>query len=234
MIAVVTFIFTGPVPALQDIWMVGDSFVKKNSWDSLVGLNMKAKIDKMPKPYIFEYFNIIPCYPSQGTSFTKSAMARMLNEVVTKLNANPKWPKYIVLVLDKDLVEDFHTRHDEVDIVFQKALMLLGKNIDTAVDLCIEDLRGRRMGALGHSEDPKVIWVKMMARLFIKGENAFIFRQTHKFNEALRSCVLCFSQGHVWDIRIHENVDQLFDFTGNFTPYGKIVFWRNQQNLQEL
>ena len=29
MIAVVTFIFTGPVPALQDIWMVGDSFVKK-------------------------------------------------------------------------------------------------------------------------------------------------------------------------------------------------------------
>ena len=82
---------------------MGDAFLR-DIWPAVLGTNTKATANKTSKPYIFENYNIVPCF-SGGTSFTRSILARLHNQIITTLNEQETLPKFIVVLPDKDIIE---------------------------------------------------------------------------------------------------------------------------------
>ena len=97
------YIFLDDILAASDVWLVGDAFLR-DIYPTLQALRAKAVLDKKVKPYIYEYYNVIPRFPAKNSNI-RSTTARIFNEVVSGLNERSRLPRYIIMVLDKEILE---------------------------------------------------------------------------------------------------------------------------------
>ena len=89
------------VQAIFDIWILGDEFVKE-VFSEFESIKLKAKKDRnIPPLYIQEYYNVIPYYATSGVP---NAAARLVNSLVEALNERDRLPKFIIVMIDRDLI----------------------------------------------------------------------------------------------------------------------------------
>ena len=172
-----------------------------------------------------EMFNISAKYPGVS-SISIPAHARVYDQLVTGLNDNFKLPRYIIIPLDKDILDCISHNNFGVNILLEEVLDWLARNIDRAIDLRKEDMRGKRIGSIVSSGEPRIIWVVMVTSPFIKkADKGYIFTQTRKFNDLLLDIMLKYKHAHYMKIVFPTDKD-LFDRQGNLSSIGKITFWR--------
>ena len=190
----------------------------------LIATKNQAVVDKVSKPYIFEYYNVTPFYKSSA-SFTRSTLARLHNKVLEGLN-DPETllPKYILMLPDKDLIEQASHAGFGCKGIFKRILFWLASNINRAMEIRIDELRQKRAGSLHHI--PKFVWVKMLVRPFIsQTHKGFVFAQCHTFNMILSSTVNKFNNMVIIQFDLLDDGD-LFDLQGNLAVAGKSQFCR--------
>ena len=90
--------FTGPPPAYQTIWLIGNDFVTDS-----VGEHFQSSWED-GKPYMRDKYNV-QVHNSSQFSLTTSLTVRLHNNLVKALNENVIFPKAIVFVLDGDLIK---------------------------------------------------------------------------------------------------------------------------------
>ena len=204
--------------------MVGDSFLRE-LYPTLQALRAKAVLDKVPKPYLYQYYNVIPKFPGINSN-TRSTIARVFNEIVTALNERTRLPRYIFIILDKELLEAADHNNFGVHRIITELIEWMARNIDKTVDLRREDIRLKRPGAIFSSGEPRIIWTKMTTRPMIEDPvKGFMFAQCRKLNEALVDSVMKFKHSHVMEIKIPLDDSRMFDKWGNLSGIGMDKYW---------
>ena len=99
-----TSIITANIKTLNDVWIVGDDFLKDIT-HSLQDLKIKASAANKALPYIYERYNISLIYKSPLTS---DAYSRILTAFTNAMNKKFKLPKYVIVVPDKDLLQEMN------------------------------------------------------------------------------------------------------------------------------
>ena len=147
------------------MWVVGDDFIR-NTFGVIQDVYEKSLTNlEVPRPYIFQYYNVYP--------FTKlaaagkegdSVMACVLNVLQEAVNTRPRLPRFLIVALDNDLINEFEQFSEEElnpRKDFYRALEYLAQQVNLTI-------KRRRMliekaipGAV-YSEHPTVIFIKSL------------------------------------------------------------------------
>ena len=212
------------IPALFDTWLLGEAFLR-DVFPIFQQLKKQTVRAESAKPYLYEYYNITPLY-SAAVSTTRSIMARVHNELVTELNKKDKLPRYLLIILDKDLIEAIDYDEFGVGQLFYDQLNWFAKNVEKSLDLRKDDIKHKNPGALWSDAEPRVIWLHMLVRPFIEGVyKPFVFAQCKKFNDTIDEIASNYKHSHVMSIKISDE-KSYFDRAGNLTLNGKVELWR--------
>ena len=123
-------------------------------------------------------------------SNTRSFLARVLNNLVADMNDkqyNYHLPRYVLIVLDKDLVQNIGTYDFGVSRIIEDMVKWLLININLVIEVRKEDVIKKRARALSSSLEPHLIWVQMVKRPVIQGNPTYAL--VRKFNTILEETI---------------------------------------------
>ena len=118
-------LFISDVPAIFDIWFIGDTFLKDIYNDFQYTMNKVQHDRKMIPPFIFEYFNIEEFSHPLDLS-TKRVVGRILNALIEGLNTRDRLPRFIIVVIDKDIISN-------VDVFMEDAVKCIRETTEWLV-----------------------------------------------------------------------------------------------------
>ena len=122
----------------------------------------KSKPAKVALPYMFEYYNI-HAYQTIGV---KSTLARILNALGDAVQERPRLPRFLLVIMDKDVMADFDLFDDEdfnPKKDFTKALMYFAKELNLILKRKRLAIQASKPGAV-YGDHPQVIYVKVLRR----------------------------------------------------------------------
>ena len=190
---------------------------------------MEAYIDKVKPPYLYDYYNIQYGF-HPPLSQVRNAQARYYNALIELMNGKEmKLPKYIIMIVEKDLIEDVMKMISDYGFkkLFRVALDWVMSEIGKALATRKEDLRSKCGGALSTSAEPRIIWVSTIRHPYnIMEEVKPIYKLVRKANEVLEDLVRKYDKySHMMYI---DSLDEhkFFDVMGKLTVSGKSAYWR--------
>ena len=92
------------VQAIYDVWFVRDQFLG-DIYQEMQNLRQKARMTKTQPPYLYDYYNVLGYY-SPRSSGNRRAIGRIPNSLIVGLNTREHLPHLVVIVIDKDIIED--------------------------------------------------------------------------------------------------------------------------------
>ena len=192
---------------------------------SLQALRAKSVLDKKPKPYVYEYYNIVPLYSAKNSN-TRSTLARIFNAVVGGLNDRVRIPRYIMFIIDSEILEAVDHNNFGIQQILSETLDWLARNVDKVIDLRREDVRMKRPGAISSSGEPRLIWTKMVVRPIIQDPTkGHLYAQSRKFNDILEETVQKYKHSHIMELKVPAEEGRLFDKWGNLSGLGRDRYW---------
>ena len=230
-----------PLEAIFDVWLVGDKTLDR-TWQAYLDMETKARkktgyqeaAEGIVLPYAFEFYNVFK-YIQLGSSGIRSMLARIINTLVEGLNQRPWLPRFVIVILDKDLIDEagVFTLEDEVLETFTEMVNWLARQINIKIKRKHLNISHKNPGAV-FGEDPRVIFVKMLRRAEFYPASCRLGKICSvrtKFNECLNSAAAEFDQ-YIMNITACTE-KRHFDVLGNLSESGKQVFWRDLDHLLE-
>ena len=183
------------IPAQKEIWFIGDSTLRE-FFRSFIAIRNQAQLKDRPKPYTFDYYNII-CKTADVGNYTKNTLGRMLNALIDALNTRVQIPRMVVIIPDWDLIKNF--KHVEFGTTYMagRSIAWLSNEIEKLFEIRKDQYLSRRKESVAAFE-PKIIWVKMLHRPAKCLEMKFC----RKFNESLNDTLALYKDTYVMDLSI--------------------------------
>ena len=205
------------------MWFLGDAALK--DWFTTFASMHKQAVEKnQPQPYLFAYYNLDHLYSNQ-MSDNRSLLARIINALIDKLNEHSHLPRYIVILIDKDLILNAQVFDFGVCDTFEHTTRWLLNNIVCVIEQRKIDLHNKRPGSVVAGSEPRFIWVKAVVRPEIMlGKSTYSL--VGKFNMTLEDIVASNRHSHILKIDVQKD-NTHFDRSRNLTPLGIINFWRD-------
>ena len=139
-----------------------------------------------------------------------------------------KLPKYIIIILHKDLIEEAARPCDfGIKLKLYRMITYIMDEFERLTEIRKEDLKSKRRGAVSSSAEPRFIWCTVIPRPHNTEYNRQkIFKLVGKTNEVLEDLVerRC-RHGHLLYV---DNINQYmhFDRCGSLTPGGRMQLWQ--------
>ena len=209
------------VPAMRDVWFIGDDFLRTN-FRSFMALETQAILQGRQKRYTFDYYNAV-CETSVKNSFNRNAASRVINCLIEMFNTRARLPKTIVVILDADIIENFREYEFGVTYMSGRAIDWMSNEIERLIHIRKQDYLMKKKGAL-MADEPKVLFIKMLQRphptpqILVRG----------KFNRAMNDTLLYFHNMFIAEVRVNQNN---FDRLNNLISSGKVEFWRESDDI---
>ena len=121
------------MPALQKVWFIGDEFLRELFVTDRAMRTQATQQQKM-SPYLYDYYNI-ECYYTNPLSSNRSILARILNALIAGLNKNEHLPRYIVMMMDKDVVSASKIYDYGAVETFEKLMCWLLNNVTRNIEI---------------------------------------------------------------------------------------------------
>ena len=99
--------FADDIKALKSAWLIGDDFLHKN-YDALQLLKTESTTRHKRPPYLYEIYNVSAWYQNP-LSDVRPTVARLFNSLVEALNKKSHLPRYVIFIIDKDVLESIDT-----------------------------------------------------------------------------------------------------------------------------
>ena len=198
-----SFLIADNVPAFFDIWVVGDHFLDSvvNKWQELQNtswLDRKNKNKDRPTLYMADYYNVRPfCYTQTAT--VKPAIARIVNSLIDGVNQEHRLPKYLIVVIDWDIIDDLEFFDFGADKCLAVNINWLFKHIDITLRRARLQLTECRPRAV-QQDNTKVIFVTMIKRIKhypVNSKIAYVCTMRAKFNELLNKVAARFDNNFI-------------------------------------
>ena len=206
------------------MWFIGEKFL----WETVMSFKVmrcEAIVQQKHSPYLFTQFNVDSFYPNPLCNTL--ILARVLNALACALKESHHLPKYVIIILDKNLVHSAGVFDYGAENTFLQLITWLLKEFNLMINTRCEDLRSKKPGAIANFGEPKLVWIKMLNRPIIttmKGKE--IFSLVRKFNHAMETAVADDRLSHIIKIMVPPN-DTYFDQSGDLTAAGRIEFWKD-------
>ena len=200
---------------------MGDAFLK-SIFDTVKKMKEQARVNNKSPPYLYEYYNV--------TGFWKQNSRRVirhtLNAFIEALNGGHCLPRFLVIVLDKDLIEDVDLYDFGASKEIYENLKWLIKQMDVLIKQKKTEIAAIKPGVL-YSTDPKVILVMMLrCPLFfpVGSQMEKVSSLRAKFNNALND--IAYEMEHSIMSIDACNEEKHFDLLGCLNHYGQFTFWK--------
>ena len=217
---------------MYDIWFLGERFLSEVK-DMLLDMVEDAeKNKKITLLFIQEFFNIKTITNPHGIE--EFATGRTINALIDKINdAKYKLPKYLVVMMDKDIIEDIDqsVTYDQAQSICGEMTRWLLRQINTAIRRKRLDLLQKRPGALsGYAT--KVVHVRMLCRVGMFHEQSRIhniLQLRPKYNDQLNDEAAKLDHYMLTIKSCHTYED--FDKSGKLSQKGKKALWYEIDDL---
>ena len=178
---------------------------------------------------MYQQFNITALHQNSYGN-TQSRLTRMNNAIVEKLNAEAKLPKYIIFIVDTEIIEMAGIYDFGIRDLLKDCLIWLSDNIVSNIETRIQDIKSKRPGVIFADDEPKMIWVGAVARPTIQARKEDVFSLITKFNKMIMDMVA------TRDKHFYANLETItdmscFDMLGRLKPKGKELFWKELDYL---
>ena len=220
--------------ALHDVWVIGDKFLStlEGALADLQQISVKDK--STPSLYLQDYFNI-KVFNKFNKSDAKHAIGRTLNALIEAVNGkNASLPKYLLVLMDKDVIEDVDDIFDfEASKIVATLTQWLVKQVHTVIRRKKVDLLDKKPGTL-YDFSTKIIFVRMLHRIgsfHNKSRIAGVLALHPKFNDSLNDAVA--KIGHYMLTVNACNAYEHYDKHGLLSAKGKEEFWLEIDDLLE-
>ena len=211
------------IEALKSVWLLGEEFLRDMMY-TFKAMRAQAINDHKDLPYLLKNYNVVAQNPERWSNI-RSFLAKVLNGLVKALNQSPFiLPRYILVVLDKDLIANADLYDYGVSRMLEDTLKWLLININMVVESRKEDLIGKRAGAVSTTSEPHIIWIGML-KCPDYSMNKRVYSLARKFNQILQNVITGDRRSHYLPVGLETN-SSYFDHIGNITQSGKIEYWR--------
>ena len=119
-------------------------------------------------------------------------MARVVNATIEGLNSKEHLPKYVLVLLDKDLIENLNYFEYGISELLDTCVYWLVKEFNRMFEARREDIHQKKPGALSTATEPRIIWVAMLPRPMVQDEHKLLYTNRSKFNKSLEDTVAKF------------------------------------------
>ena len=193
----------------------------------------QAAANNKTPPYLYEYYNVEGFWVLPTTGIHRS-IAHILNSFIEALNMGRWLPRFLIVIIDKDIIEDV----DMYDYGATKELYENVKWLIRQIDILIQrkkaEILNVRPGAL-YSTDPKLILVTMIHRplQFPTGSQmGKVVTLRAKFNNSLNEVAAEYD----YSILSIDSCDSEchFDLLRKLNHLGQYTFWKQLNYLLQL
>ena len=183
-------------------------------------------------PYLFEFYNV---HPFNKLDTDGTVLGRIVNSLREVFNTRHQLPQYIIIFLDKDIMEEINVWEPEKAMMknFNDAIFYIFKKVDLLVRRRKLDITERNPGAI-FGADLKIIYTKMMRRAeyYPKSSKLGLMGAARaKFNECINEAAVQFDD-HVMNVSAC-NLPSHYDSKGKLSEAGKTIFWEEFDDLME-
>lgn len=182
------------------------------------------------KPYIINYYNPTGYFLETAVD-AKRVIGRIINAFIKGLNERDRLPKFLVVTLDKEIIDDLNYFDFGAAKGLATHIQWLVKHIDIMVRRKKLQIIEKRPGAVVDSH-PTVIYTTMIRRVdhFKQGSRMeAICSLRPKFNELLSEIVT--KSGHKLLTIKGCNTSDHFNRWGDLSPLSKETFWLEIDDL---
>ena len=215
--------------------MVGNLFLKDivGEWESIKHEAEKRqtkdqKEDDYIPPYILEYFNV-HVFHLPTIAGEESSVARIINTTDDAIYKHARLPKYLLVVMDKDLMRDVNMTDSAAPNVTQELMRYLVRQIDMLVRRTKGNFLEKKPGA---HINTKIIFIRMIRRIGKFSEESFMHAASTlkaKMNNSMNDTVAKIEQ-YILTINSCYAYEH-FDRVGNLSSKGKNAFWNEISDL---
>ena len=211
--------------------MLGDNFLKE-IFSAFESIKLQAQRNPEAVPlYIQEFFNVKK-FENTRASGTKSATGRMINSLIDAVNTEKILPKYLLIIPDKDITNDFSDVFlDGMGPALQDLVSWFVCQIDMIIRRRRATLLEKKPRVL-YGYATKIIYVRMLRRYGSFHANSKINGICDlrvKFNDALNNAVAKTEQ-YILTVNSCNSFDH-FDRHGMLSTKGKSSFWYEVDDL---
>ena len=205
-------IFTGKVPALKQIWILGDNFVD-GTFDQYV-----KNIHRKKELYMKENFDITAFKTNEYDSHIRSMLGRIRNELTKAVNKSSNLPTIILFVLDDDIVRmtDIKSTTNASDY-FSPVMNWLINEVQKIIAARKDQLPNKAL----NPQEPRIYWVEAPQH---KNFENNLFRR--KFNSSLQNVVDLQKDMRMMRLKKVWDYDDSSLFRNeHFTSDGLVKYW---------
>ena len=222
--------FADVTGAYDKIWILGDKFVYDSAavlkeMFNLVcdngndnNLNSSYSLDASDEgqmAYLRKHFDV-EVFASNASGQSRSVLARFCNVLAKALEAHNKFPKYIIFVIEDDLLRCVNFENSSVSSVFSEILAWLTSEIHEMIHARKGDLPLRSKRYLY----PQVFWAALPLHMSLHNQ----LRQ--KFNQGLESVTSQFNEMKILRIKRHWSFNDASLVSGGMiNGDGKQAYW---------
>ena len=173
-------------------------------------------------------------FHATSASRVTTATSRILNKLIDALNKNDRMPKYIIFLLDKDIIGDLKSIEYGATKNLANIVNWLARQCDILIHRKKLQISEKKPGASMGRNFPVCIFTTMLRRLEMFNRESNIARacaMRPKFNEIINEAAAC-QNYKVMDIHSCNTLDH-FDRWGELTSKGKAVMWYEIDDLME-
>ena len=151
-----------------------------------------------------------------------NSVTRLLNVFIDALNTNNLLSKFILVILDKDLLIG-HSNRTGISVIIGAILHHVIEQMDLLIERRKMDLLQKCPGGVIDDEFPKIIWVRMMKRPQ-NTEFQHLFSMKGKFNSILEERLLDGKADNHFIISTEVDLKE-FNCSGGLSSAGMTSFW---------
>ena len=177
---------------LFDVWFIGDQFLKQTFNAYTVIQEEARKNNKTTCPYLQEYYNV-DAFFEMALGDVKTVTGRVVNTLIDTLNRKQKLPRFLVVVLNKDIINDIDVSDNDVAREMIKSTTnWIVKQFEIILHRKRAELLDKKPGAV-YTGDPIVIFTHMIRciKFYTNVRNQQIFSLRPRFNDVLNDAVAC-------------------------------------------
>ena len=224
--------FSDPIEAYDRVWILGDRFVTQSA-TVLKDFFRQKTDDNEFVSYLSNNYDI-DVYSNDDEGLSKLVLSRLRNTVARGLNDNKLLPKFILLVVEADIIRAVKQEDDVIE-TYRGCIDWLMKEVH---DLIMERKSVLPVRAKRYLY-PQIFWIGLpLHKLFKESDN----NQRSKFNLCLMQAtnayneMKCIKMRKKWtfeDENLFDDVKSKYTTTGMATYWGSIdeavQFWENRR-----
>ena len=183
-----------------------------------------STVQKQQSPYMYERFNVFYFFTSPLT-FGNNTLLHINNAFIEALNRRDRLPRYILLILDRDLIDMVNRFDFGITEQLEKCVKWLATQLEWSITARKEQMWNIKLGAIP-LKDTKIIWLEMFDRPVT--DNAMTIR--NKFNRGLNEVAKQRNNNYIMVIDSLKDPKH-FERNGKLNYWGKLQFWKQVDYL---